>query len=124
MGYLFNYLAYYKMFKKNVLGPVEKGIKAREALLAEVKGKQSQLEQHRETIATITEDMEACKLEINQLKAELHESKAKLVQQKKCASEQENALENHELQENELSKRIKHWEQLVVEEHQVMELQK
>ncbi|KAH8376175.1 hypothetical protein KR200_006674 [Drosophila serrata] len=124
LGHLFNYLAYYKMFKKNVLGPVEQGIKVRDALLAEVKVKQNELDQHRKTVATITEDMEACKVEIAQMKAELHESKMKLVQLKKSASEQENALENLEQQDNEQSKRITHWEQLVVEEHQVMELKK
>ncbi|KAH8281933.1 hypothetical protein KR054_004181 [Drosophila jambulina] len=124
LGSLFNYLAYYKMFKKNVLGPVEQGIKVRDALLAEFKVKQNEFDQNKEAVATIAEDMEACKLEISQLKATLQETKTKLVQLKKSASEQEHALESHEHEENEQSKRIKHWEQLVVEEHQVMKLKK
>ncbi|KAH8351469.1 hypothetical protein KR059_003096 [Drosophila kikkawai] len=124
LDYLFNFLAYYNLFKKDVLGPVEQGIKARDTLLAEIKVKQRELEQHKKTVATITADMEACKLEINKLKAELHETKTKLARQKKSTSEQENGLEHYEQQENELNKRIKHWEQLVVEENQVLELKK
>ncbi|EDV59180.1 cingulin [Drosophila erecta] len=115
LSYLFNHLAYYKVFKKKVVGPVEEALKLKDSLAAELKTKSQQLEQ-------CSQNTKECEVAINQLKKDLQDTQAKLLPLKKSCSEQENALELLELQHNELDKRIGHWEQLVVEESQVTEL--
>ncbi|XP_017059271.1 microtubule-associated tumor suppressor 1 homolog A [Drosophila ficusphila] len=111
LSYLFNYLAYYKVFKKNVLGPVEEAIKLKDSLTAEIKAKSQQLEHSKEY-----------EVAISQIKKELQDTQAKLLQLKKSSSEQNNGLELLEQQQAELEKRISHWEEQVVEEAQVKEL--
>ncbi|XP_016970997.1 golgin subfamily A member 5 [Drosophila rhopaloa] len=122
LSYLFNYLAYYKVFKKKVLGPVEETIKLKDSLTAEIKAKSLQLEQRRQKADTVESDRKDCEVAINQLKKELQDTQAKLHQLKKSCSEHVNGLELLEQEEIELGKRICHWEQLVVEDSQVMEL--
>jgi len=61
---------------------------------------------------------------ISQLKKDLQDTQAKLLPLKKSCSEQTNALELIEQQQTELDMRIAHWEQLVVKDGQVNELQK
>ncbi|XP_016964716.1 immunoglobulin G-binding protein H [Drosophila biarmipes] len=117
LSYLFNYLAYYKMFKKSVLGPVEEAIMLKDSLAAELKAKSQQLEQRK--LKT-----KECEAAIGQLKNELQDTQAKLLPLKKSCSEQASALELIEQQQNELDMRITHWEQLVVKDGQVAELQK
>ncbi|XP_017134528.1 tropomyosin [Drosophila elegans] len=124
LSYLFNYLAYYKVFKKNVLGPVEEAIKLKDSLTAEIKAKSQQLEQRRQKADSVENDTRDCEVAIDQLQKELKDSQAKLHQLRKSFSEQSNALELLEQQQMELDKRIGHWEQLVVEDGQVMELTK
>ncbi|KAH8413183.1 hypothetical protein KR009_008652 [Drosophila setifemur] len=124
LGFLFNYLAYYKMFKKNVLGPVDELVKSREALYAEVAAKMSQLEQRREKVASAKSDAENCDANINQLKEELRLVQAKLAQQKKSLSGQMISLEVLEQQMKDLNNRIAHLEQMVVKDSDVIELQK
>ncbi|XP_017069588.2 kinetochore protein Nuf2-B [Drosophila eugracilis] len=112
---LFNYLAYYKMFKKNVLVPVEEDIKLKNSLTAEVKAKIQQLQQCKQK----TQESEVA---IDQLKKELQDTEAKLLPIKKSCIEKSNALELLDQQQTELDKRIDHWEQLVVKDDQVNEL--
>ncbi|XP_017004579.2 paramyosin [Drosophila takahashii] len=116
LGYLFNYLSYYKLFKKSVLPPVEEAIKLKDSLTAELKAKSQNLEQRRLKA-------KECELAIGQLKKDLHQSQAQLLPLKKSCSEQSNALELIEQLQSELDKRITHWEQLVVKDSQVIELQ-
>ncbi|XP_002036038.2 myosin-10 [Drosophila sechellia] len=115
LSYLFNHLAYYKVFKKKVLGPVEEAIKLKDSLTAEVKAKSQQLEQ-------CSQKTKDCEVAINKLKKDLQDTQAKLLPLKKSCSEHENTMELIEQQQSELDKRIGHWEQLVVEDSQVTEL--
>ncbi|XP_039502075.1 kinetochore protein NUF2 homolog [Drosophila santomea] len=115
LSYLFNHLAYYKMFKKKVLGPVEEAIKLKESLTTEVKAKSQQLDQ-------CSQKSKDCEVTINQLKKDLQDTQAKLLPLKKSCSEHENTLELLTQQQTEQDKRIGHWKQLVVEDSQVTEL--
>ncbi|EDW39890.1 GL16266 [Drosophila persimilis] len=121
---LFNYLAYYKMFKRSVLMPVEESIKTREALIAEITSKRCQLENRKEKAATVKTDIENCQASINELHEELPRAQAEVAKDNKTCAEQRLEMDSLENQHTELTNQIRHWEQLVVEDDEVLTLKK
>ncbi|BFF95192.1 rootletin [Drosophila madeirensis] len=124
LDFLFNYLAYYKLFKRSVLVPVEESIRTREALIAEITSKRCQLENRKEMAASVKVDIENCQLAINELREELPKAQAQLAKHNKTCNEQKSALDSLETQHTELTSQIKHWGQLVVEDDQVLNIKK
>ncbi|KAH8241867.1 hypothetical protein KR026_008014 [Drosophila bipectinata] len=124
LEFLLNYLAYYKLFKKSVLGPAEEAVKKRESLYAEFTAKSSELEQRKQKASTIKSEMEVCQTHIEQLKKDLVQGQTELAQKKKPLGDLTNDVELLEQQHGELNKRISHLEQQVVGENQVMDLKK
>ncbi|XP_022221308.2 coiled-coil domain-containing protein 93 [Drosophila obscura] len=124
LDFLFNYLAYYKQFKRSVLMPVEESIRTREALIAEITSKRCQVENRKEKAATVKIDIEKCQAAINELHEELPKAQAELSKHNKICYEQKLALDSLENQHTELTNQIRHWEQLIVEDDQVLNLNK
>ncbi|KAH8298084.1 hypothetical protein KR018_006502 [Drosophila ironensis] len=122
LEYLFNYLAYYKQFKKNVLGPADECLRRHDALLAELNAKTSQLEQRQAKAASVKDDLEKCQAQIEELAEQLRLGHKEQAQKKKPLLELAKKMESLEQQDAELSKRIALLQQQTVNEGQVVEL--
>ncbi|XP_068140218.1 golgin subfamily A member 6-like protein 1 [Drosophila tropicalis] len=124
LEHIFNYMAYYRIFKKDILAPVEEKIKQRESLMGEIEQKRLILEQRKEKAASVVTDIERAQRDIEKLRNELPKSEEELQRQKKLFKEQKEQLHRQEKRHEDLLAQVKHSEQKVVRNSIVQDVQK
>ncbi|XP_030384397.1 flagellar attachment zone protein 1 [Scaptodrosophila lebanonensis] len=120
---LFNYLCFYKMFKKAVFASIEEPIKQHEGLLTAVAAKRRELDQRIKDSAQEKDDIAICQAAIIQLQAELDQAHVELRRQEKAVQQQNAVVSNNEEELSKLTHEVRQVEKLVVKDTEVQRIQ-